>query len=629
LVAVGVTTLIGVFSELTKASEDYQTMADDAKNFRQETEGATAASKEQLDVLHAQREATPGLINRLYELNDAEHLSNEQKTEMANIVARLNTQYDGLGLAIDGNSGKLNMNKSQLESNTKALFENAEAQAKQELFIEATKNQIKAENDRATALEKVKEALVETGVVTKKQVKNLSDEAVQTLIANEGLLYRFQNLQKGVTAYRDTDAVAKDCGNTLKQLGEDIDAETYAQWANTAAKKEGTAAIEEGMSATGEAIEKVKELGEAEAISLMKRIADNETLMVSEQTALDAWKNTNADRATVLEEAVAREKELQDARVDVATNANDRIKISDQTSLAAGIENINKNTDVVKQYTDDMDYLYGKIPDSVRGYLEDAGISQARIVSEMRDDMENGGGEIAQRFVEAYVAALEAGNTPIEAAAIANGTTTDNGVATGIKDTEAATDAANEEIRDIAGGMKDTVSEVDFTYVGMGIINELKRGMTQARDSLYDRVDEIISGLKSRMKFNGAVSVRGGGTSASISVDWYDKGGYFTQPSFIGIAEKRPEFVGAADDLESFIGAAVNNAFVGVNPALLHDVSMPRGGDNYGGDTVYFNPTVTINTQKLTDAELRRATDFTSREFARMMSGRKVGKLRR
>lgn len=38
-----------------------------------------------------------------------------------------------------------------------------------------------------------------------------------------------------------------------------------------------------------------------------------------------------------------------------------------------------------------------------------------------------------------------------------------------------------------------------------------------------------------------------------INVDWYDKGGIFTSPSVIGVAEKRPEFVGALDDLRTIV----------------------------------------------------------------------------
>ena len=80
--------------------------------------------------------------------------------------------------------------------------------------------------------------------------------------------------------------------------------------------------------------------------------------------------------------------------------------------------------------------------------------------------------------------------------------------------------------------------------------------------------------------------------------------------------------MGAEQDLRSFINGAVSDAFsVRTNPAL------GAGGMSYSGDTIHFNPQVTINTQKLTDAEMKRATEYVSREFAKTVTGRKVGKI--
>ena len=42
-------------------------------------------------------------------------------------------------------------------------------------------------------------------------------------------------------------------------------------------------------------------------------------------------------------------------------------------------------------------------------------------------------------------------------------------------------------------------------------------------------------------------------SAPSLNVRWYDKGGVFTQPTVIGVGEKRPEFVGAMDDLRDIV----------------------------------------------------------------------------
>ena len=72
------------------------------------------------------------------------------------------------------------------------------------------------------------------------------------------------------------------------------------------------------------------------------------------------------------------------------------------------------------------------------------------------------------------------------------------------------------------------------------------------------------------------------GAVPSVRVSWYDKGGIFTQPSVIGVAEKRPEFVGALDDLreivreEAGIGSVTINVYgsEGQNVRELADIVM-------------------------------------------------------
>lgn len=621
LVIGGVTTLIGVFQQFTKASEEYQKSADSAKTFRASTEEMTQSAMDNLAAMKAQEEQVPALISRLYELNDAETLSAAEKSELTNIVTRLNTQYEGLGLAIDSNTGKLNMNKDQLETNKDAIYKNVEALAKQEAYYDAVKTQIDAENNKAAALKKVRDAIADMAPHQKKYLEGLSDEQLLT-IANTEAIYQSGNMlhitngnvREGLAALRDYAASAEDAGEMVDYLTGSTDDETRASWANTSATKEGT-------EATAEMTEKVKELTEAEAAALMARKENNETLSQEEQAALDLWKSNNEERAKILEESVKREMELQNARVEAATDANDRIKLSDQTSLKEAAKNIEENTKVVEQYTADLDYLYGKIPDTVHTYLEEAGVDQARIVSEMRKNMETGGGEIAQRFVDAYLAALQAGKSPAEAEAIALGDTTDAGVGKGLDNGQAATNAAEAEIKDIKGTMQSAIGVAGFETDGMNIASAIARGLSRARSQIYDVVDQITDTIKAKFSINVTATATGSGASVKA----YDVGGYFTKPQFIQIAEKRPEFVGAADDLESFVSKAVNNAFVGVNPAVLQAVPLPQVTNNQSGDTINFNPQITFYAQKITDAEMKRATQYISREFAKATGG-SVGK---
>lgn len=54
-----------------------------------------------------------------------------------------------------------------------------------------------------------------------------------------------------------------------------------------------------------------------------------------------------------------------------------------------------------------------------------------------------------------------------------------------------------------------------------------------------------------------------------LSVQWYDKGGIFSNPAIIGVGEKRPEFVGALDDLRKIVAeeSGGNTVNITVNAA--------------------------------------------------------------
>lgn len=49
-----------------------------------------------------------------------------------------------------------------------------------------------------------------------------------------------------------------------------------------------------------------------------------------------------------------------------------------------------------------------------------------------------------------------------------------------------------------------------------------------------------------------------------LGVEWYDKGGIFTNPAIIGVGEKRPEFVGALDDLKDIVRGVISEYNTGV-----------------------------------------------------------------
>ena len=67
------------------------------------------------------------------------------------------------------------------------------------------------------------------------------------------------------------------------------------------------------------------------------------------------------------------------------------------------------------------------------------------------------------------------------------------------------------------------------------------------------KIGNILSGIKlPHFSLSGKFSVVPPSVP-KFSVDWYDKGGVFSSPQVIGVAERRPEFVGALDDLRKIV----------------------------------------------------------------------------
>jgi len=120
------------------------------------------------------------------------------------------------------------------------------------------------------------------------------------------------------------------------------------------------------------------------------------------------------------------------------------------------------------------------------------------------------------------------------------------------------------------GGMEETFKGKNYNFkyymrdaidnINLLNLNPLVQNVSDALssiDELFANVNWSIPHISTpHFYWSGVWDMDGsdGTMSApSLNVSWYDKGGVFTQPTVIGIAEKRPEFVGALDDLRDIV----------------------------------------------------------------------------
>ena len=544
-----VSLVISFASELGKASDEMEELKSASQDLSGSIEDTAITFNESEAAYAATKNIADDLLATMMRYNDELKQGNHSETEaaakrqmLAQVTAQYNSTVGGTAATINEATGLLNESTVEIQNNTEALLKNARAQAYQEAFTDIMREQVEIEKNRIMAVEAIQKNMGDLTEEQQNYINGLIEAGSWTELASE-----FQySWNKELKSASD---VLSDAGEQEKRTAENMEYLTKAANENGIAFNGNTEDVNENTEA-------VSELTEQEAIYFMQRLANNEELSQSDQDALDLWKSNNAERAAELEEQLAREKEIYQARVDAATDMNNKIDLSNQTSLKQATENLEHNTQVTQEMVANLDSLYGKIPESLYTYLEEAGTDQARLISQLADEMEGGGSDVATRFVNAYLAAINAGKSPAEAAAYAFGSDTQTSAGQGIDSNKAAQ-------TEFESSMQETVDNVSamigadgpFYWLGIGIINRLASGMRDMAWKLYDVADNVVSTLKS--KFNFEISVSSTGRGAKFQ--GFATGGIISREQIVRVAERGPEAIIPLDRLGGIIQGVLDN----------------------------------------------------------------------
>lgn len=530
-IAAAVTAIISFAFALRDSNEAVNKIADDSSALIESSkETAEAFSDTQAEIAVTSELAKEyagevlALNDKVKQMEALDQDATKEKRMLADATVRLNEITGQTTATIDENTGMLNENKDAIYDSIDAM----ETAAKESAYLEYWQNLIK----QATEYE----------IQSRNNLKVIKEDVTfwDTLTGSA---------RKALDAYYDTEEAMKTNASEMETFNEFLAEQGLTISDLTSKREEDTDSINENTEA-------VSELTEQEAIYFMQRLANNEELSQSDQDALDLWKSNNAERAAELEEQLAREKEIYQARVDAATDMNNKIDLSNQTSLKQATENLEHNTQVTQEMVANLDSLYGKIPESLYTYLEEAGTDQARLISQLADEMEGGGSDVATRFVNAYLAAINAGKSPAEAAAYAFGSDTQTSAGQGIDSNKAAQ-------TEFESSMQETVDNVSamigadgpFYWLGIGIINRLASGMRDMAWKLYDVADNVVSTLKS--KFNFEISVSSTGRGAKFQ--GFATGGIISREQIVRVAERGPEAIIPLDRLGGIIQGVLDN----------------------------------------------------------------------
>lgn len=538
------------------ASDATETFKDEMASLKDEAEGMATEFAATQETLAINGETMRGLVTDIQALDSSIKSGNLSAAEMAVAQGQLaakTAEYNAAAgeevLKIDAATGAIDGSTSALADNTEALIENARKAAEIEALQKAFEAQTEAQAQQATQLAEIDKYYDQLSDEQKKYIDQMKEEGVSVEALSN--LWYASPIWGG--------QVNNEIRGIVEGLEDSIDAEKAAgEQAEYYTEKVGESAAADAQrkNAIDETNEALSGLGEAEAIHLMQRLANNEELSQSDQDALDLWKSNNAERAAELEEQLAREKEIYQARVDAATDMNNKIDLSDQTSLKQATENLEHNTQVTQEMVADLDSLYGKIPESLYTYLEEAGTDQARLISQLANEMEGGGSDVATRFVNAYLAAINAGKSPAEAAAYAFGSDTQTSAGQGIDSNKAAQTEFESTVQETVDNVSAMIgADGPFYWLGIGIINRLASGMRDMAWKLYDVADSIVSALKG--KFNFEISVSGTGSGAKFQS--FATGGIISREQIVRVAERGPEAIIPLDRLGGIIQGVLDN----------------------------------------------------------------------
>lgn len=126
-------------------SDKQKTAVDNTRNLAKTVGDSRRKWQENRDALEKQALTAKGLAEQLYQLDEAEKLSNADKEKMKAIVKELNQSVDGLNIKLDEETGHLITQKSTIDALISSYERQAKTQAAQERLTELYKEQFDAE----------------------------------------------------------------------------------------------------------------------------------------------------------------------------------------------------------------------------------------------------------------------------------------------------------------------------------------------------------------------------------------------------------------------------------------------------------------------------------------------------
>lgn len=192
----------GLSEKIKKTVDEASSLASEAHEMKKRFSEATDESEEQAASLEA-------MTDKLYKLNEAEKLNNEDKAEMQALVEQLNESVPELNLALDEQTGHILNQRSEVDKLIDSYTKQAKAQAAQEHLAELYGKLYEAQelyNDSQEKFLTAQRAGVYSGSEYMGKVSTAYNEAADALHTIEGEIDKYTGIVRESAEETDTAA---------------------------------------------------------------------------------------------------------------------------------------------------------------------------------------------------------------------------------------------------------------------------------------------------------------------------------------------------------------------------------------------------------------------------------------
>ncbi len=692
-----VSLLVGVFNGLGKetSASAKQIEADtDAMVSSMEEVTESAASlqteyDESIAKVDSMAEEAGKLVDEYYSLADGTDKSEDSQKRMKEIVGSLSGRFDSLSGYIDENTGLLNANRETIEKSIDAQLDYNRALANREYRVETTEAYSEAVAKEAAAKkmladneDKLASAQRQRDSISRRLVDidgkmaalqaDINDGNAEAIAKYDELSRSKQSLLAADTRLLETGAALtknnKELDEGSEELAEAIEKLSAERQAAAELEKEYfqnvAASFEAQIEGANNAAEAYTSFSETEITAMKDILASgielddatrehfvNAIQMNEEEVAaieegssritaakakeLEARKLAGEELTQIEQAQLDRYKEIQDARVAIATNTEEKISLADQISLQKRVKNMQDNQKLIADVDANLAKLRSLNDATLNAFLDSVDTTTEEgmsMIMQMAKDSQNGLGDTTKEFLALWLKGTEKGLDDVVDATqegskeVAEASNEELSPEKANETYSAYFDQADETIRgksvalesQMKIAVKNVYGEADklakngsWALIGINMIDGIRRGIQSRSGALNSAMRSVINSAVTAAKKAGEIH------SPSRLFE-REVGAMMSEGMAKGIADK-------TDAVSSALREQVLDAAVSVNPIIFREVGteVPSISNRFGGITV--NVPISVS-RSLSDADIQKKAETISRvvgrEFAKMTGGR-------